>query len=153
MIFKSPSEIDMLISGKDSGNRNISWWHTDNAGLSWTKGQTLMSSDTMKYGMTTRTRGAHPDGQFVFYEKDPTDPNELYRKMYLWGESGFVTRTNPPDIDGDGDINFEDFEYISRGWFGPCSAPSWCEGGDLNLSGLVDFGDVKLFTQSWLGAP
>ena len=81
----------MLIYGNDSGNRNISWWHTDNAGLSWTKGRTLMSSDTLTCGMTTRTRNAHPDGQFVFYEEDLTDPDGLYRKMYLWGESGFVT--------------------------------------------------------------
>jgi hypothetical protein len=92
MIFKSPSEIDMLIYGKDSGTNNISWWHTDDAGLSWTKGQTLISSNTMSYGITTRTRNAHPDGQFVFYEKDLTNPDELYRKMYLWGESGIVTR-------------------------------------------------------------
>jgi hypothetical protein len=90
MTFTSPSEIDMLTDGKDSGIENISWWHTDNAGISWTKGQTLMSSDTVSYGMSTRTRNAHPDGQFVFFEKDPADPEGLYRKMYLWGESGIV---------------------------------------------------------------
>jgi hypothetical protein len=107
----------------------------------------------MRYGMTTRTRGAHPDGQFVFYEKDPSDPNELYRKMYLWGESGFVTRTNSPDINGDGDINFVDFDYIDRNWFLPCADPNWCEGADLDLSGMVDYQDLKTFTQSWDGLP
>jgi len=92
LMFKSTSEIDMLIYSKDSGIGDISWWHTDNTGLSWTKGQTLMSSGTAKHGMSTLTRNAHPDGQFVFFEKDNTDPDNLYCKIYLWGESGFVTR-------------------------------------------------------------
>jgi hypothetical protein len=92
LMFKSPSEIDMLIYGKVNGIRNISWWRSDDSGLSWTKVQTLLSSGTAKHGMSTRTRNAHPDGQFVFYEKDLTDPENLYCKMYLWGKSGFLTR-------------------------------------------------------------
>jgi hypothetical protein len=107
----------------------------------------------MSYGITTRTRNAHPDGQFVFYEKDLTDPNGLYRKMYLWGESGFVTRNNPPDINADGDIYSEDYDYIDRHCFLLCAYPNWCEGADLDLSGLVDYQDLKTFTQSWDGLP
>jgi len=104
MIFKSPGEIDMLISGKDSGINNISWWHTSNTGLSWTKGRTLISSDKAKYGMSSRIRNAHPDGQYVFYEKDLTDPNNLYSKLYLWGESGFVTRCTETNVGFQADI-------------------------------------------------
>jgi hypothetical protein len=60
---------------------------------------------------------------------------------------------NPPDINGDGDINFEDLDYIDRYWFLPCADPNWCEGADLDLSGLVDYQDLKTFTQSWDGLP
>jgi hypothetical protein len=60
---------------------------------------------------------------------------------------------NDPDINSDGDINFEDFEYINRYWMTPCLDPNWCEGADLNKSGLVDFLDVKTFTQSWDSLP
>jgi len=55
-----------------------------------------------------------------------------------------------PDINGDGDINFEDFVYIARYWLLPCSSPGWCEGADLNASGLVDWQDVERLCQSWL---
>lgn len=58
--------------------------------------------------------------------------------------------TNPPDINGDGDINFEDFACLARYWLLPCSAPGWCEGADHNASGLVDWQDVETFTESWL---
>jgi hypothetical protein len=60
---------------------------------------------------------------------------------------------NPPDINGDGDINFEDFDFIFRNWLEACSAPDWCEGADLNISWLVDWQDVKEFCESWDGLP
>jgi hypothetical protein len=60
---------------------------------------------------------------------------------------------NPPDINGDGDFNLEDFDYIARHWFMPCSDPNWCQGADLDLSGLVDYQDLKTFTQNWDGLP
>jgi hypothetical protein len=60
---------------------------------------------------------------------------------------------NPPDINGDGNINFEDYEVIAWHWLLPCTDPNWCEGADLDLSGLVDWQDVKTFTQSWDGLP
>jgi hypothetical protein len=61
--------------------------------------------------------------------------------------------SNPPDINGDGDINFEDYEFISWYWMQPCSDPNWCQGADLDLSGLVDYQDLKTFTQNWDGLP
>ena len=96
--FKSPGEIDMLIYGKENGIRNISWWRTDNNGLSWIKVRTLMSSTTSVLGMSSRTRNAHPDGQFVFFERENTEPESLYSKLYLWGESSFVTRSTETTV-------------------------------------------------------
>jgi len=104
MIFKSPGEIDMLISGKDGGINNISWLHSIDAGHSWTKGRTLISSDQAKYGMSSSIRNAHPDGQYVFWEKDLTNPLNLYSKLYLWGESGFVTRCTETTVGFHADI-------------------------------------------------
>jgi hypothetical protein len=57
------------------------------------------------------------------------------------------------DVNGDGDINFEDFDFINRYWLWPCTDPNWCEGADINGSGLVDWQDMKTFTQSWDGLP
>ena len=60
---------------------------------------------------------------------------------------------NLPDINGDGDINFGDYEFISRYWLLPCSYPNWCEGADLNVSGWVDPNDVRILAENWLGLP
>jgi hypothetical protein len=74
------------------------------------------------------------------------------------GQGGSDTATlnikvcGSPDINGGG-VNFADFEVISRNWLAPCFDPSWCEGADLDLSGLVDMQDLKTFTQSWVGQP
>jgi len=144
LMFKSPSEIDMLIYGKVNGIGNISWWRSDNTGLSWTKDQTLLSSGTAKHGMSSRTRNAHPDGQFVFYEKDLTDPDNLYSKMYLWGESGFVTRNRETSVDipestvkSELDDTIKIFPNPVKGdnqLFVTIGAPSM--GNDINLSVL-----------------
>jgi hypothetical protein len=60
---------------------------------------------------------------------------------------------NSPDINGDGYINFEDFEAIAWYWLAPCSASDWCQGADLNASELVDIQDMETLTQSWLDLP
>ncbi len=57
------------------------------------------------------------------------------------------------DINSDGGINFEDFDFISRYWLSPCADPNWCEGADLNVSKSVDEGDVEIFNQSWISLP
>ncbi|MCK5175276.1 MAG: hypothetical protein KAR47_17915, partial [Planctomycetes bacterium] len=51
---------------------------------------------------------------------------------------------NPPDINGDGDVNLEDFVIMARHWLAPCSVPGWCEDADINLSGLVDESDLNI---------
>jgi hypothetical protein len=59
--------------------------------------------------------------------------------------------SNPPDINGDGLVNFQDIEIMACYWLYYCFEPHWCIGADLNISGSVDWLDVETFTQSWLG--
>ena len=86
------------------------------------------------------------DGADDFSSKEGTNPPELVIDYISGGN-------NPPDINGDGDINFGDYEFISRYWLLPCSYPNWCEGADLNISGSIDLNDVRDFAESWLGLP
>jgi outer membrane protein assembly factor BamB len=61
--------------------------------------------------------------------------------------------TNSPDINGDGNVNFKDYEILINNWLSPCLIPSWCISTDLDASGSVDWLDMKTFTQSWIGLP
>ncbi|MBI9017316.1 MAG: DNRLRE domain-containing protein [Phycisphaerae bacterium] len=54
------------------------------------------------------------------------------------------------DINGDGDVNLEDLEVVSRNWEKTCVAQSWCEGADLDYSGKVELADLQRFATSWL---
>jgi hypothetical protein len=67
----------------------------------------------------------------------------------LVAEAGGGT-DNPPGINGDGGINLDDFEILSRHWLLPCTCPSWCEGADLDRSGTVDMDDLTNFVDDSL---
>lgn len=57
---------------------------------------------------------------------------------------------NPPDINGDGIVNYGDFAVVSAHFMDGCAGPGWCEGADLNISGSVDPNDVKIVIERWL---
>lgn len=94
MIVQSPDEIDVLISGNiDGGGGEVCWWNSRNAGLTWTRGSCIMSSQTVRYCVSTLNRNYHPDAMFGLFEKDPASPH-LYRKIFMWGAGGFVKRVD-----------------------------------------------------------
>jgi hypothetical protein len=57
---------------------------------------------------------------------------------------------NPPNIDGVGEVNLGDFAILAKHWLDQCVSPNWCEGADLDVSGTVNFDDLKTFIHSWL---
>ena len=49
-------------------------------------------------------------------------------------------------------INFPDFATFSSYWQDTnCPQTVWCGGSDFNRSGTVDFTDLKIFAEHWLG--
>jgi hypothetical protein len=61
------------------------------------------------------------------------------------------SKLNPADFDNDGDVDFYDYAAFASRWMSAdCHYPDWCEGRDLNYSGLVDFVDLDIFTGNWL---
>lgn len=56
----------------------------------------------------------------------------------------------PSDFNGDCYANWEDFAIFASYWLEDCSAPDFCEGTDMDQSGLVDWGDFAIFASYWL---
>jgi hypothetical protein len=54
------------------------------------------------------------------------------------------------DFTGDFKVDFSDLYRLMAFWLSSCSAPDWCDGTDIDQSGLVDFVDFALFAQHWL---
>ena len=56
----------------------------------------------------------------------------------------------PADLYKDCQVNWMDFAVFAECWLLTCSSPHWCDGADMNQSGLVDWGDFAVFAASWL---
>jgi len=55
------------------------------------------------------------------------------------------------DFSGNGIVNFEDFATLAYYWKDYiCTEPDWCDGCDLDHSGLVDLNDLRKFAENWL---
>ena len=54
------------------------------------------------------------------------------------------------DFNHDTGVDFLDWTDLAGIWRQDCSAPSWCDGIDLDESGSIGFGDVQIFAQQWL---
>ncbi len=56
-----------------------------------------------------------------------------------------------PDIDKDGDVDFEDYSVLADHWQeSGCADSNWCDGGDTDHSGEVDSKDLEAFMDRWL---
>ena len=60
------------------------------------------------------------------------------------------THVRTRDFDGSTGVDFGDFAMLGSYWHQSCTDPNWCEGTDLDLSGIVDINDLMLFTDYWL---
>jgi hypothetical protein len=55
-----------------------------------------------------------------------------------------------PDITGDGFVDMADFSMLSAQWQNACGSPSWCDGADINHSGVVNIDDLIIMAMNWL---
>jgi len=56
-----------------------------------------------------------------------------------------------PDIDQDGDVDFQDFATLASEWLEVgCGNPDWCGRADIDYSGDVGFSDLQILTENWL---
>ena len=90
-IVDSPLSVRMILSTEHDGANEIGWWNTEDGGLTWTKGNILISSKVLSFGTTAIVRNAHPDAVMLLGSRDATEPH-LYRRMFLVGARGPLGR-------------------------------------------------------------
>jgi hypothetical protein len=57
----------------------------------------------------------------------------------------------PEDLNLDGEVNSDDFTVLVSNWrASDCSRHCWCDGADLDQSGVVDFVDLQIMLDKWL---
>jgi hypothetical protein len=85
------------------------------------------------------------DCNVTFFDGVPYDPP--YTPTYNIEFSHVLTR----DFDGNTKVDFGDFALLSLRWNqSNCEYPDWCQGVDIDTSGVVDINDLMLFTEYWL---
>ena len=57
---------------------------------------------------------------------------------------------NFADFNCDRSVDLLDISELAENWQANCSEPDWCEGTDLDRSGVVDFADLAIFCENWL---
>ena len=68
-------------------------------------------------------------------------------------DNAFKITPPDPDIDQDGDVDFQDFAALASEWLEvDCSEPDWCGRADIDYSGDVGFSDLQILTENWLEA-
>ena len=87
-----------------------------------------------------------PVVQTGFSEAFPNDPMAgMYRVYVLPCEVSHCSNLTPGSR-----IGFEDFAVFASRWLEVCGSDnSFCDGSDLNYSGMVDIADLELFLDHW----
>jgi autotransporter-associated beta strand protein len=85
----------------------------------------------------------------------PSPPDAQYwdtSNLYTTGQITFVGPCLNWDLNCDGCTNLSDYSKLSSYWMeSPCTEDNWfCNGTDLDKSGIVDFNDIEILVTHWL---
>ena len=87
---KSANEISLYLESKDEeGVGELSRWDSFNAGDTFKQATVFLRRKNSRFAISSLIDNAHPDARIIVAEKEKgTD----FRKMYLLGDSGPITR-------------------------------------------------------------
>lgn len=104
----------------------------------WVEGQSFVDSTAL------------PGIKYYYWIKAAVDSSGTGVSDYSNYDIGKVTPFNP-DIYYDGKIDLLDFAVIGSNWMKEgCVEPTYCDGVDIDHSGIVDRGDVCIIAEHWL---
>ena len=88
-MVKHSHEISYILAYGRGGYGVVSWWHSEDGGSIFTKGEELLRRRSAGWAISSMINNAHPDARVLVAEKsNQTD----YRNMYILGDNGPVKR-------------------------------------------------------------
>ena len=90
MVVASPSEVNLLLAGKNAeGNGELAWWRSVDGGQRFVQDDALLSLKKTGMPISSLIRNAHPDARVLVAGKRG---NSDFCKLYLVGDNGPVQR-------------------------------------------------------------
>lgn len=70
---------------------------------------------------------------------------------YCFKIGGFYPAYYEADLDHNNLVNLDDLLTLANSWLtGDCGPSQWCQGKDIDCSGMVDLGDWSILSRQWL---
>ena len=90
-IIDSPLKVRMLLSHASNGTGSVGWWNTTDGGLTWARGESLISLPGHTFETSALVRNGPPEARMLVGGiKD--QQSHLYHNMYLIGDHGAIGR-------------------------------------------------------------
>ncbi len=130
-------------------------YHLASQGWSWKTQRNIWTWDDVTSPCVDTGNPGSPLGQeLMSVAEDPDNYWGQNTRINMGAYGGTAEASMPPhdwvclaDITNDGIVDFQDYCSQSGGWLESAENPP----GDLNRNGLVEFADLALFADDWLG--
>jgi len=133
-----------LVGADAAGAVSSSFWDVNTSGWTTSDGGTPKTTAEMKMQSTFR-----PGWDFIGETANGTE--DIWAICEGTNYPRFVYQIPQGDIVCPDGVNSFDFAGLARYWHETdCAALDDCEGADIDLSGVVDFGDVGAVAEFWL---
>lgn len=121
-----------------------------NAASSFTNFLTLVNgTGAIKYWNGTNWAGIEDATYGVDYTLEYLTTGDLAGYTML---TVYVPGPPDPDVNGDGDVDMQDFAGFAAHWLEVgCAGPDWCGSADVDYSGDVSFSDLQIIAENWIG--
>jgi len=96
------------------------------------------------YSFECKNKNSLEKEEFLKMLENKSESSALYTKFWV-GDTPDYSKAG--DLDGDGDIDFEDFAIFADDW--GCLASPDCGAADIDGDGDVDLDDFEKFIKGW----
>jgi len=96
------------------------------------------------YSFKCKSKNSLREEEFLKMLENKSRSSALPTAFFIGGTPDY---SKAGDLDGDGDIDFEDFAIFADDW--GCPASPDCGAADIDGDGDVDLGDFEKFVKGW----
>lgn len=134
-----------LVGYNWQGNIAASFWDIETSGQTTGDGGTGLTTAQMKRASTFH----NARWDFVGETKNGTE--DIWCICETQDYPNFAWQFIPGDLNADYNVDLHDLAVLSIRWWSADSGFFWCRGADLTNDGFVNWQDLMVFAENWLG--